>query len=151
MANNFNKKFTHDTALDVFPSAKELAIEATKLNITTQEFVKRLHRNMFYAHKWNTAQSFIATVVGIKIQETDGGLKQAYLSYEVNSGKENESTGELLVGILDPSDKTKPVNAMCTKITSIKGKKAIVYKGYHVKGDSEFSVLLDVDELVQTN
>jgi len=149
MANNFNKKFTHDTTLDVFPSAKELALEATKSGITPQEFVKRFQRNMFFAQRWNTAQSFIATVTNVKIQKTDNDLKQGYLEYTVNPGKENEIKGELLVGILDPSDRTKPVNAMCTKIVSLKGKKAVIYKGYHIKGDSEFAVLLDLDELVE--
>jgi hypothetical protein len=147
MANNFNKKFTHETSKDVFPSAKELAMEATKLGVTPQEFVKRYHTNMYFAPRWNTAQSFIATVVNVKIQDLEGGLRQAYLEYAVNAGKENESKGELLVGVLDPTDKTKPVNAMCTKIISLKGNKVVVYKGYHIKGDAEFAILLDVDEL----
>jgi len=148
MSNSNLKKFKHETSQDVFPSAKELAMEATKLGVTPQEFVKRYHWNMFYAQKWNTAQSFIATVVNVKIQELEGGLRQAYLEYAVNAGKENETKGELLVGILDPTDKTKPVNAMCTKIVSLKGNRVIVYKGYHIKPDAEFAILLDVDELV---
>ena len=147
MANNFNKKFTHDTSKDVFHSAGELCMAATKLGITPMEFVKRYQKNMFSAQRWNTAQSFIATIVGIKIQPTDNNLKQAYLEYAVNAGTDKESLGELLVGILDPTDKTKPVNALCTKVASLKGNKVMIYKGYHIKGDAEFAILLDVDEL----
>ena len=147
MSSNFNKKFTHDTSLDVFPTSKQLALEATKLGVSTQEFVKRYHKNQFSAQRWNTAQSFIATVVDVKRQKTESGLQQAYLEYAVNAGKENESKSELLIGILDPTDKTKPVNAKCTKIVGLKGNKAVIYKGYHVKEDAEFSILLDIDEL----
>jgi hypothetical protein len=149
MANNFKQSFKHDATLNVFPTAKELALESTKLGITPQEFVKRFTKNMYFADQrgWNTAQSFIATVIGIRIQETDGGYKQAYLEYSVNQGKENEINNELLVGILDPVDKTKPVNAMCTKITTLKGQKVTVYKGYVIKSESEYSILLDIDEL----
>ena len=102
---------------------------------------------MYSAQRWNTAQSFVATVVGVKVQETDNGFKQGYLEYLVNAGKDNEIKGELLVGILDPTDKSNPINARCTKIKSLIEKKVIVYKGYHVKGDAEFAVLLDVEEL----
>ena len=147
MANSFNKKFTHDTSLDVFPTAKELALEATKLGVSSQEFVKRYQKNMFSAQKWNTAQSFIATVIGVRIQKTDNDLMQGFLEYKVNAGKENEISGELLIGILDKVDKAKPVNALCTKVNNLKGQKAQIYKGYHIKGDSEFAILLDIDEL----
>ena len=147
MGNNFNRKFVHDTALDVFPSAKELALEATKLGVTAQEFVKRYQKNLYSAQRWNMAQSFIATVVDVKVKKTENNIQQAYLEYAVNAGKDNESKGELLIGILDPVDKTKPVNAMCTKIKELKGNKAVIYKGYHVKEDAEFSILLDIDEL----
>jgi len=127
-------------------------MEATKLGISPMEFVKRYQKNMFSAQRWNTAQSFIATVVDVRVQEIDGGLKQGYLEYVVNAGKENESKGDLLVGILDPVDKTKPVNALCRKIKEIKGNRAVIYKGYHIKGDAEFAILLDVDSLVvETN
>jgi hypothetical protein len=143
----FTKEYHRAREKDVFPTPEELAMNATQLGITPEEFVKRYHANIRQAKLWNTCQSFIGVVKSIRVEEVKGEFLTAFMVYEVNSGKEDAKQSEIRVGIIHKTDKTQPNNILCAKIKRNVDKKVIIYKGVLEKESGEYVILLDIDEL----
>jgi len=138
--------FQHKKENDIFPDPAQLALEATRLGVTCEEFVMRYLENLRTAETWNTAKQFVATVDGVRAEQVANGISHGFVDVTLRSGQENSESQSLRAGILHPTDKTAEINALCGKAKVLIGKRAKITKVYQKgKDGSDFAKIISID------